>query len=151
MPERVTEDLDIVIDKADASTARQKLTSAGFIYQEELSIGGSSWTSPEGVSIDVIEEHEEWWKEALTEAQTNRDAQGLPVLPLRYLVLMKMRAGRVQDIADATRMLGQASEETLKNIRALFSKYAQEDMDDLASMITLGKLEMQEGQPEKGG
>jgi len=64
---------------------------------------------------------------------------------------MKMRAGRVQDIADATRMLGQASEETLKNIRALFSKYAQEDMDDLASMITLGKLEMQEGQPEKGG
>ena len=79
---------------------------------------------------------------ALLEAQANRDGQRLPVLPLRYLVLMKFQAGRTQDIADISRMLGLASSSDLDAVRGLFRKHAPGDLDDLESLIALGKLEM---------
>ncbi len=141
MPERATQDYDVAIRLQDASTVRQKLARAGFAHQGDLSIGGSTWRAPDGRMIDVIEGHEPWWMDALAEAQTNRDAQGLPVLPLRYLVLMKFQSGRVQDIADITRMLGQADDAALDAERALFKQYAPGDIPDLESLIVLGKLE----------
>jgi hypothetical protein len=142
MPERVTQDLDVAVRAEDASRAREKLANAGFVYQGELSIGGSAWISPDGKMIDVIEGHERWWVEALTEGQANRDAQGLPILPLHYLVLMKFQSGRVQDIADITRMLGQADQAALEPVRALFKRFAPSDLPDLESLITLGRLEI---------
>ena len=143
MPERMTQDLDIVIRSVDGAQVRQKLAKAGFIYQGELNIGGSSWTTPNGELIDILEGDDLWWTEAITDAQANRDAQGLPIIPLPYLVLIKFRAGRVQDIADVTRMLGQAGEATLDAVRMLFVQYAPEDMQDLESLIELGRLELQ--------
>lgn len=89
----------------------------------------------------MIEGREAWWQDAIVQAQTNRDAQGLPILPLPYLVLMKFQSGRVQDIADVTRMLGQANKNALEAVRALFKEFAPGDRDDLESLITLGKLE----------
>ncbi len=106
MPERVTQGMDIAVAAADGPEARQKLEASSFTYQGELHIGGSSWLSPEGQTVDMLEGEEPWWPEALAEAETNRDAQGLPILPLPYLVLTKFQAGRVQDLADVTRMLG---------------------------------------------
>lgn len=141
MPERATRDLDAAIRAEDAPAARKKLADAKFVFQGELSIGGSTWRASNGQMVDVIEGREAWWRDALAEAQTNRDAQGLPILPLRYLVLMKFQAGRVQDIADATRMLGQADAATLDATRALFKQFAPADVYDLESLITLGKLE----------
>ena len=143
MPERMTQDLDIVIRTVDSSQVRQKLTEAGFIYQGELSIGGSSWRTPNGELIYILEGADVWWTEAITDAQANRDGQGLPIIPLPYLVLIKLRVGRVQDIADVTRMLGQAGEATLEAGRMLFAQYAPEDMQDLESLIELGQLELQ--------
>jgi hypothetical protein len=144
MPERMTHDLDVAVSEADATAARQKLSVAGFEYQDELSIGGSTWRMPGGQMLDVIEGHDPWWGDALAEAQTNRDAQGLPILPLRYLVLMKFLSGRSTDIGDVTRMLGQADDLALDNVRALFRQYAHqpEDLEDLESLIALGKLEL---------
>ena len=149
MPERMTQDLDIVIRTVDGSQVRQKLAEAGFIYQGELSIGGSSWTTPNGELIDILEGNDVWWTEALTDAQANRDAQGLPIVPLPYLVLIKLQAGRVQDIADVTRMLGQAAEATLDAVRMLFAQHAPEDMQDLESLIELGQLELQSAESNK--
>lgn len=142
MPERVTQDLDVAVRAEDASKVREKLAAGGFVYQGELSIGGSNWVSPDGNAIDVIEGHEPWWVEALAKSQVNRDAQGLPILPLPYLVLMKFQSGRVQDIADITRMLGQADNATLEAVRDLFKQYAPSDLPDLESLITLGRLEI---------
>ena len=141
MPERYTRDLDIAVRSEDAQIVRKKLIEAKFTHASELSIGGSTWRAPDGQMIDVIEGHETWWADALNEAQSNRDAQGLPILPLRYLVLMKFQSGRVQDIADVTRMLGQADDQALDAIRVLFKQYAPTDSSDLESLITLGKLE----------
>lgn len=143
MPERATQDLDIVVAAADGPEVRRKLTDAGFVYCGELSIGGSSWTAPEGTPVDVVEGREAWWAEAISEAQTNRDEQGLPILPLPYLVRMKFRAGRVQDLADVTRMLGQADAETLAAVRRLFAGEPPEEREDLESLIALGQWEME--------
>lgn len=143
MPERMTQDLDIVIEATDGPQARQKLLAAGFIYRGELSIGGSSWRTPDGGQMDMLEGSGVWWADAIVEAQTNRDAQGLPIIPLPYLALMKFQAGRAQDIADVTRMLGQVEAGTLNAIRALFDEYAPEDIEDLESLIELGRLELQ--------
>jgi len=143
MPERSTQDLDIAVRFDEGAEARRKLSLAGFVHQSELAIGGSSWRAPDGETMDVLEVRGPWWEEALSEAQTNLDPEGLPVLPLRHLILMKVQAGRVQDLADVARMLGQASQESLSSVRALFARYAPADAEDLESLIALGQLEMQ--------
>ena len=142
MPERATQDLDVVVDVADADAARRLLSEAGYRYQGELAIGGSSWLSGEGTPVDVLEMDEPWLSEALDEAEHNLDAQGLPVMPLRYLVLTKWHAGRVQDLADITRMLGQADDDTLASVRAFFREVQPEALEDLERLIELGRLEM---------
>jgi hypothetical protein len=141
MPERTTRDPDIVVAVADAVVARARFTSAGFRHLGERSIGGSSWQTPTGQVVDMIEGHEPWWPQALEEAQSNRDAQRLPILPLPYLVLMKLRASRVQDLADLARMLGQANAATLTAVRKVVAAHAPDDVEDLESLVQLGKLE----------
>ncbi len=142
MPERATQSLALVVRAEEAEAVRRALSEAGFEYQGELTVGGSSWLSAEGTPVHVVEMAEPWLAGALTEAQRNLDAQGLPVLPFRYLVLTKLRAGRVQDLADVTRMLGQAGEDTLASVRALFRWVLPEAHEDLESLIELGRLEM---------
>ena len=142
MPERVTLDLDIVVSAGDREVVRRRLTEAGFQYKSDLSMGGSSWTVPDGSSLDVIEMEAPWLDDALAEAQHNLDDSGAPVLPLAYLALMKFLAGRVQDLADVTRMLGQADGETLAAVRQVFREYLPDDIDDLESLIVLGQMEV---------
>ena len=143
MPERLTRDLDIAVGVKDAETAYHQLSHAGYTLVGTLSIGGTRWQSPDETPVDVIEGSDPWWPAALSEAQSNRDEQGLPVLPLPYLVLMKFNASRTIDLGDITRMLGLANEAALVQVRNVFRQYAPEDMDDLESLISLGKLEME--------
>jgi len=142
MPERVTQDLDMVIAVGDAAAARQRLQAAGWDFRGELSIGGSSWASPDGVALDLVEGQETWWSRAIEAAQTNLDRQGLPVLPLPFLVLMKFRSGRTQDMADVSRMLGQADQAQLDETHELFGAEEPGGLEDLQSLIYLGQLEM---------
>lgn len=142
MPERSTRDLDLVIESRDTQAVTRKLRAAGFTLLGSLSIGGTRWQSPQGIPIDVIEGAEPWWPLALQAAQSNRDAQGLPVLPLPYLALMKFNASRTIDLGDLTRMLGLADAATLAQVRDLFRQFAPDGLEDLESLIALGKLEM---------
>ena len=128
MPERLTLDLDVAVTAADAEEVRRRLGEGGFRYSGELTIGGSSWTSLQNASVDVLEVDTPWIHVALAEAQANPDQQGMPVLPLPYLALMKFQAGRLQDLADVSRMLGQASDASLDRVRRLFQRFAAEDM-----------------------
>jgi len=142
MPERMTQDFDIAIAVQEAELVRRKLAGAGYVRTGELSIGGSRWQSPDRLQIDVIEGHDAWWPQALAEAQSNHDEQGLPILPFAYLVLMKFNASRTIDLGDITRMLGLASQANHEQVRTLFRLYAPADLEDLESLILLGKLEM---------
>ena len=141
MPERVTQDLDIVVRQEDGAEVRRMLVDGGFGLQGKLGVGGSSWTSPSGANLDVVETDAPWLDQALAEALHNRDVQGMPVLPLAYLVLMKFESGRVQDLADVTRMLGQADQQGLQAVQRLFAEYLPAEMDDLESLIVLGQME----------
>jgi len=141
MPERMTKDFDVAIAVEEAQAVRRKLADAGYTKLGELSIGGSRWQTPAGLQIDLIEGHDVWWPLALAEAQTNLDAQGLPILPFPYLILMKFNASRTIDLGDVTRMLGLATETDLERVGAVFRRYAPADLEDLASLIMLGKLE----------
>ena len=141
MPERMTDDLDILIHDRDAIEAETLLSAASYVRQGSLSIGGSRWISRENFSIVILYGAEPRVGAALIEAQDNRDGSGMPVLPLRYLVIMKFRASRAQDIADVTRMLGQATDGQLAAVREAFEQWLPGNEEDLESLIALGKLE----------
>ncbi len=140
MPERATQDLGILMAAADREEARGRLERAGFQPVQELVIGGMTWRSPEGTLVDVIESPAAWVVDALR--SPGRDPQGLPVLDLPYLVQMKVEAGGAQDLADAVRMLGGASEARHQETRDIFRRWLPEALEDLESLIALGKLEM---------
>jgi hypothetical protein len=65
-----------------------------------------------------------------------------PVIDLPYLVLMKMEASRTTDLSDISRMLGQANVLELDAVREVIRMYDPNSLEDLESLIQLGKLEM---------
>jgi hypothetical protein len=141
MPERSTLDLDVVVLTQDLAEVKRRFERANYSFTGLLAIGGSSWETPEGVPVDVIEGREPWWPEALSEADTNRDSLGTPVLTLRFLVLMKVRSGRMQDATDVGRMVTGASADQIAAVRALVRRYAPDFVEDLESMLALARLE----------
>jgi len=140
MPERATIDIDILVKTKDNKKARELMRTAGCKYIQEIAIGGSTWEMPDANLVDIIESDEIWISEALDEL--NRDAQGLPIISLPYLVLMKLRSGRTQDLADISRMLGLADDDDIHRVRKIVEKYQPDDLEDLESLITLGRLEV---------
>lgn len=90
--------------------------------------------------IDVVESPEPWVPEALE--LPARDPQGLPVLTLPYLVLMKVQAGRTQDLADSARMLGLASDQERDAAREVVRRWLPDAEEDMESLIKLGRLEV---------
>jgi len=75
----------------------------------------------------------------------SKDAVGYPTINLPYLILLKMEAQRTQDWADVSRMLGWAEEKDLEQVRAVVQKYAPDDLEDLESLIYIGKQERRDG------
>ncbi len=139
MAERMTLDLDILVHKRDSASVRHALTRAEYLFQQELLIGGSMWESPDKRTLDVLEREDDWVDEALR--NVGEDPQGLPVVKLPYLVLMKLQSSRTQDIADVSRMLGGADESTLAEVVRVAEMYLSESVEDVRSLIQLGKLE----------
>ena len=149
MPERMTRDLDVIVAVADGAAVRERLSVAGYYPLGTLSIGGNTWRAPSGVEVDVLECRAIWCIKALAEARVKRDDQGLPVLPLPDLVLLKMASGRAQDVADMARMVGQAEPAALDAVRAMVTTYAPTDLEDLESLVALGRMEMSaDSEPE---
>ena len=69
------------------------------------------------------------------------DEAGYPTIGLPYLILLKMDAQRAQDWADVSRMLGWASDADLDAVRAVFQRFSPTDLEDLESLIFIGKKE----------
>jgi len=142
MPERATKDLDILVRREDGDEVRERLEAAGYTFVTHLAVPGFLVHSPEGVEVDVVLGDDPWLDEAL--AHPRQDPAGFPVLDLPYLVLTKLVASRLQDVADLSRMLGLASDEELSSVRAVVTRYAPTEMDDLESLIYLGRFEMKD-------
>ena len=146
MPERATKDLDILVRREDGDEVRERLEEAGYTFVTDLAVPGFLVRSPEDVELDVILGDYPWLDEALRNPR--QDVAGYPVLDLPYLVLMKMESSRGRDVGDLTTMLGLASGEELDRVRAAVAQYAPTEIDDLESLIYLGRFEMQ-GDQEK--
>lgn len=142
MPQRVTLDVDLLVIPADELRLAEEIRQAGGIHQGSLTVGGSSWRFPDGSVLDVLVLTEPWVEAAVS--SPNRAPTGLPVIALPYLVLMKLASGCAQDIADLSRMLGQADEHLRASVREVVAAFRPEDMEDLERLITLGDLELQE-------
>lgn len=143
MTQRVTYDLDLLVTHEDAPALHQELEAQGCTLSGTLSIGGTTWTTQDGGEIDVIESGDQWAIHAVS--QPNRAPDGSPVIALPYLVLMKLDASRGVDERDLYRMLGQADETALAEVRRVIAAYRPHEMEDLETMIRIGALELQGG------
>jgi hypothetical protein len=141
MPERMTLDLDILVKAEDAKLVYRDLAKANSKKIGELSIPGSQWQLEDGTSLDVLEGEASWVKAAIQ--HPNYAPDGLPVIALQYLVLMKLIAGRSQDLADVSRMLGGATELQSIEVKKTIERHLPNAIEDLESLIILGKLELQ--------
>jgi hypothetical protein len=141
MPERMTKDLDIVVHQADGKAVIRRLEEAGYRIASRLAVPGYLLVSPDGIELDVLFGNYPWLKDAL--ADPGKDAAGYPVIKLPYLVLLKMEAQRVRDLGDLGTMLGWASDADLDKVRDVIKRYAPEEVDDLESLIFIGKREQE--------
>ncbi len=141
MPERMTKDLDIIVHQRDGEAVIKRLEQAGYRIVSQLSIPGYLMLAPDGTELDVLFGNYAWLEEALN--HTANDPAGYPVVKLPYLILLKMAAQRAQDWADVSRMLGWASETDLDEARAVVKRYMPEDVEDLESLIFIGKKEQE--------
>lgn len=143
MPERMTLDADILLSPARLTDAEQALERAGCERLGTLTVGGSTWRFPDGTTLDILAPPDPWVEDAINSAVRGKD--GLPYVALPFLVLLKLASGRVQDLADITRMMGGADEASLRQTREHVKRWRPQDAEDLESMIRLGQLEY-EGQ-----
>ena len=131
-PERVTDDLDVLIEAKNADALAADIEHAG----------GSSYCELNGMPLDVWEEDAWWAAEAI--ANSASAPNGLPVISLPYLVLMKMRASRGIDIGDLTRVLGAADDTALTEVGRIVKAYLPDGVEDLEGLIYLGRLEYEQ-------
>ena len=139
MSARMTLDVDVLVRPADLPEAEKALREAGCRKRGPLTIGGSTWTTPDGQELDLIALAATWAEEAVTSAITAPDGQ--PYVALPYLVLMKLASSRVQDLADISRMLGVADAASIDRTRTLVTRHRPADAEDLESIIRLGRIE----------
>lgn len=139
MPERMTLDVDVLVCPADLPKAEKALRKAGCRKHGPLTIGGSTWGTPDDQDLDLIALPASWTEEAVHSAIPAPDGQ--PYVALPYLVLMKLASSRVQDLADISRMLSAADAATLDRTRALVARHRPADAEDLESIIRLGHKE----------
>ena len=139
MPERMTLDLATAIRAKDAELIYQDLEKAQGQKIGELSIPGTQWKLQDETYLDVLEIEDNWIREALN--NPNYAPDGLPIIDLPYLVLMKLIAGRSQDLADISRMLGGANNLQLQKVKTVIKQYLPSASEDLESLMILGQLE----------
>ncbi len=142
MPQRLTQDLDILIVVADAARLHRELAALGATRTGDLSVGGSSWDLPDGLTLDVLESTAPWARAAVE--RPAHSAEGWPAIPLPYLVTMKLEAGRERDLRDVATMLAHADEAALEEVRAAVGRYTPDAAEDLESLRVIGQLERQE-------
>jgi hypothetical protein len=139
MAERMTLDIDILVHSEHWLGIEVALEAAGGENTGSLSIGGFSFQFGADV-LDVLVSDASWVKEALASPNFQN---GLPIISLEYLVLLKLKASRSIDLGDLSRMLGQANNSALARVRETVQTYLPEATEDLESLIILGKLELE--------
>lgn len=141
IPERMTLDVDILVHERDSETVRRAFVAAGYQITGQLSIGGFSVQATDSGTppIDILTRADSWLDAAL--ATPAYDSAGYPVLPRVYLILLKLQAGRTQDLADVQRLLAYTSVSERARFAQVVRQESPELVEDLESLCTLADLE----------
>jgi hypothetical protein len=94
--------------------------------------------------VDLVGIGHRWAGAAIDQAGENR-LQGLPIIPLPYLVLMKLISSRAVDTADLQRVLGAAPDDQWQRTRELVARVLPRDLDDLDALRQIGLWERGSG------
>lgn len=147
-PERMTLDVDIVMHERDTQAAREAFVDAGYEIVGELSIGGfTAREASDEMPVNVITRSDPWLEEVL--AGPHLDEDGHPVLPRPYLTLLKLQAGRTQDLADVQRLLAATPPTERAFTRRLVEAHAPDLVENYDALISLADLEF--GPPREEG
>jgi len=146
-PERQTKDIDFLIDYERFGEAMIGLGQRGWQKKLDLvfpntSLGlrGETWEN-DGQLIDVIATDQDWGPEAFRTPAF--DQIGLRVIPLAYLVLMKLDSARGVDQGDLTRMLGRLEDSEVEAIVQIVERHSHDPQagDDVRQYALLGRME----------
>jgi hypothetical protein len=146
-PERFTHDIDLLIDCKRFEDATARLSqhrwqrTVEFVFpNSSLGLRGEAWEK-DGLLIDIVATPQAWGTEALEIPAY--DQTGLRVIPLAYLVLMKLDSARGIDQGDLTRMLGRLGDGEVDAIVKIIEKHSHDSQapDDVRQYALLGRLE----------
>ncbi len=149
-PERMTKDVDFLVPHERFGEAEARLREAGwekrrnlFFPNAALGLYGSAWTAGDGgTEADLISSPQPWVDEAFAvPVVTNRT--GERVIPLPFLVLMKLDSARSTDQGDLQRMLGLLGAEAVEEIIAIVERHYGDPAaaDDLRQYHEIGRWE----------
>ncbi len=140
MPERMTRDVDVLTTPEHYEQLAADLRAAFCRRLGTLAIGGWLWETADGVEFDVLVSDATWAHDAV--ASPNLAPDGTRIIALPYLALMKLQAGRAQDVADLSRMLGGADTVAWSAVVDALTRYGDSDMVENATRLrALGLVE----------
>ncbi len=151
-PERTTQDIDYFTLPETYDEASDRLRAAGFVkratdlafFQSQLALFGASWSHPQtNAKIDLRSSNAPWAVAAFA-APPAVNTAGDRVIPIAFLVLMKLDAARSQDQADIARILGRLSSAEVENVIDVVARHAPHDptlLEDIRQYALLGTWE----------
>jgi hypothetical protein len=138
-PARFTEDIDLMVLAEVSTTIEQALSQAGWIQLGIISFGGSSWQSPNGELIDLLHAPDQSWVSAALDFPITTP-EGLPVIDLPYLLILKLAATRAVDISDIVGMLQQANESEKQRIRQIIATHRHDLLEVFNQFEAIAQL-----------
>jgi hypothetical protein len=138
-PARFTEDIDLMVLTEASAMVEQALSQAGWMQLGIISFGGSSWQSPDGELIDLLHAPDQSWVSAALDFPI-KTPEGLSVIDLPYLLILKLAATRAVDISDIVGMLQQANEPEKQRIRQIIATHRRDLLEDFEQFEAIAQL-----------
>ncbi len=156
-PERMTHDIDYFCeagnyDAACASLRERGFVEAGSLHFANASLGlyGTSWRSRTGAILDLLASALDWARAAFAAPEV-RNAHGARVMPLAFLVLMKLDSARTIDQADLGRMLGRLNEREVEAVVQIVETHYGDSSaaEDIRQFALIGRWEYDSGASDR--
>lgn len=151
-PPRATADVDFLVPHERFSAAEKRLRAAGWRKSRDLvfpnaklALYGSAWHEPVGRMDADIMASPQTWVHAAFAATPALDQNGARVLPLPYLVLMKLDSARGIDQGDLARMLGRLDDVAVECVVNIVEQHYDDHQaaEDVRQYARIGRWEYQ--------
>ncbi len=137
-----TKDIDFAVPYGYSEQAAQVAEEMGYKVTK-LSLGYA--IQGKNINIDFIDHHphlETLFLDAVKAAEIETPKDEVPVVPIDYLITMKIGGGRRKDHDDIKRLLAHINEDQYSDLRLLVQKYLK-----YVGVLTLDRLAREMGHP----